>query len=371
MKFVLFYHSLVSDWNHGNAHFLRGIVRELIALGHRVDVYEPSHGWSLENLLAAKGPDAVRQFHQAYPGLTSHFYSTNDVPRALDDADVVIVHEWNTPALIAEIGRLAYTRGIRAYFHDTHHRCVTDPAAMALLDLSGYEGVLAFGNTLAECYRRHRWADQVWVWHEAADTRLFVPTSHPDAVEGRDPLVWIGNWGDDERTAELHEFLIDPIADLRLRARIHGVRYPRQALRALKQAGIEYGGWLPNHKVPGIFARHQCTVHVPRRAYREALRGIPTIRMFEALACALPLISAPWDDDEQLFRPGTDYLVARDGRQMREHLRAVLNTPSMAAELARNGLQTVRSRHTCAQRVRELLQIIGSQPISAAVGGLA
>ena len=36
MKFVLFYHSLVSDWNHGNAHFLRGIVRELMARGHEV-----------------------------------------------------------------------------------------------------------------------------------------------------------------------------------------------------------------------------------------------------------------------------------------------------------------------------------------------
>ncbi|MGH8174867.1 MAG: glycosyltransferase, partial [Steroidobacter sp.] len=46
MKFVLFYHSLVSDWNHGNAHFLRGVVSELLARGHAVDVYEPENGWS-------------------------------------------------------------------------------------------------------------------------------------------------------------------------------------------------------------------------------------------------------------------------------------------------------------------------------------
>ena len=30
MKFVLFYHSFASCWNHGNAHFLRGVARELI-----------------------------------------------------------------------------------------------------------------------------------------------------------------------------------------------------------------------------------------------------------------------------------------------------------------------------------------------------
>ena len=41
MRFVLFYHSLLSDWNHGNAHFLRGIAGELQHRGHEVVVYEP------------------------------------------------------------------------------------------------------------------------------------------------------------------------------------------------------------------------------------------------------------------------------------------------------------------------------------------
>jgi hypothetical protein len=39
VKFVLFYHSVVSDWNHGNPHFPRGIVRELIGRGHEVGLY--------------------------------------------------------------------------------------------------------------------------------------------------------------------------------------------------------------------------------------------------------------------------------------------------------------------------------------------
>ena len=41
MRVILFCHSLVSDWNHGNAHFLRGICGELLARGHEVQVYEP------------------------------------------------------------------------------------------------------------------------------------------------------------------------------------------------------------------------------------------------------------------------------------------------------------------------------------------
>lgn len=359
MKLVLFYHSLVSDWNHGNAHFLRGVVRELLELGHTVEVYEPASGWSLTHLIEEQGQSAIAGFRAAYPALRSRFYSEDevDLARVLDDADVAIVHEWNTPALIARVGATAARLGVRAYFHDTHHRSVTDPASMAMLDLSRYEGVLAFGETIAERYRENGWANQVWVWHEAADTRRFRPL----ARERTGDLVWVGNWGDEERTQELHELLIDPIADLKLKAKFFGVRYPQHALQTLDRAGIAFGGWLANHAVPEIFACHATTVHIPRRAYRESLRGIPTIRMFEALACGIPLVSAPWDDIERLFRPGLDYLVARNGAEMREHLRAILHSQALRESLARHGLETIRERHTCGHRVRELLSIVGGR----------
>jgi spore maturation protein CgeB len=89
----------------------------------------------------------------------------------------------------------------------------------------------------------------------------------------------------------------------------------------------------------------------------QALPGIPTIRVFEALACGIPLVSAPWDDCEGLFEPGEDFLVARDGAQMRKQLRALLADPQLAAGLAEHGRQTVLARHTCAHRVDELLGI--------------
>ncbi len=356
MKLVLFYHSLVSDWNHGNAHFLRGVVRELLALGHAVEVREPAHGWSLTHLIAEHGQRALAEFRAAYPELSSRFHTEDqlELEQALEGADLVIVHEWNTPALVAKVGEIAARLGVRAFFHDTHHRSVTDPASMSRLDLSRYEGVLAYGETIAERYRTNGWAQRVWVWHEAADVGWF----HPLASEREGDLVWVGNWGDDERTEELHEFLIEPVSELGLAARIFGVRYPPSALRALARAGISYGGWLANHAVPRAFARHACTVHVPRRVYRDCLWGIPTIRMFEALACGIPLVSAPWIDCERLFRTDVDYLVARDGREMREHLRLIMHSPELRASLARHGLETIRAHHTCAQRVRQLLSIV-------------
>jgi spore maturation protein CgeB len=135
------------------------------------------------------------------------------------------------------------------------------------------------------------------------------------------------------------------------------VRYPDDALKRLADCGIAYGGWLPNYEAPRVFARHAVTVHVPRRPYVAALPGIPTIRPFEALACGIPLVSAPWNDAEHLFTPGEDYLVARGGEEMRAHLRAVLNDRELAAALSARGRETVLARHTCAHRVDELLEI--------------
>jgi len=177
------------------------------------------------------------------------------------------------------------------------------------------------------------------------------------AKETAGDLVWIGNWGDDERADELEEFLIRPVQALGLKARVYGVRYPDHAQRALADAGIEYGGWLPNFEVPRVFAQFKVTVHIPRRPYVKTLAGIPTIRPFEALACGIPLVCSPWRDIEHLFTPGRDYLVARNSAEMTRHLRSLVTDEKKRTKLAKHGLSTIHSRHTCAHRVAELLDI--------------
>jgi spore maturation protein CgeB len=320
-------------------------------------MYEPADGWSAANLLADHGAAALSGWRAAYPMLDSVSYPPGgpDLDAALDGADLVLVHEWNDPALVARIG--AHRRCGGRYlllFHDTHHRVVSDPAAIRAFDLESYDGVLAFGEVLRDAYLRQGWARRAFTWHEAADIALFRP---PETRSPERDLVWVGNWGDGERTAELDEFLIGPIRDLGLSALIHGVRYPDEALAALSAAGIAFSGYLPNVRVPAAFAAARLTVHVPRRPYVRMLPGIPTIRVFEALACGIPLVSAPWIDAEGLFSPGLDYLVAEDGAAMRRHMRLILNEPEIGRALAEHGLRTVQARHSCAHRVDELLSI--------------
>ncbi|HEV2080240.1 MAG TPA: glycosyltransferase [Allosphingosinicella sp.] len=356
MKIVYFTHSLASCWNHGNAHFLRGVLRELIARGHEVQAYEPEHSWSLKNLLDDHGPSGLEAYKRAYPELGSRMFGDKaKLEKMVDGAEVVMVHEWNDPSLVAAMGRLRLAGGkFRLLFHDTHHRAVSDPEAIRAFDLWGYDGVLAFGETLAEVYRKWGWGDRVFVWHEAADIRHF----HPPAQEGeREGLVWIGNWGEGERTKELENFLFRPARDARLPLEVFGVRYPPEALRLLEGYGVTYSGWLPNARAPEVFAKHLATVHVPRKFYSTILPGIPTIRVFEALACGIPLVSAPWEDSEGLFRTGEDYLTAANGAEMTKQLRRLRDDADLRASLVASGLETIRTRHTCAHRAEELLAI--------------
>ncbi len=150
---------------------------------------------------------------------------------------------------------------------------------------------------------------------------------------------------------------------------VHGVRYPAEALEALGETGLAYKGWLPNAEAPAVFAQHRMTVHVPRRPYVEALPGIPTIRVFEALACGIPLVSAPWRDEEGLFRAGEDFLVAHDSTEMTRHLNAIRHDQDLAQGLVASGLYRIRERHTCAHRVDELLAILAT--IAAPAGTAA
>jgi spore maturation protein CgeB len=89
----------------------------------------------------------------------------------------------------------------------------------------------------------------------------------------------------------------------------------------------------------------------------DVLPGVPTIGVFEALACGIPLVVGGWRDSEGLFSAGHDHLVAANGREMARHMRMLLRDTDARRELARNGRERVLAKHTCAHRVDELVEI--------------
>jgi spore maturation protein CgeB len=364
LRFRLFAHSWVSDWNHGNAHFLRGLARELQRNGHEVRCYEELGSWSLTNLVKTEGEaaiEAIDEFRKTYPELDIRFYQQDDtfdefLTEELKDSDFVILHEWNDPKVVNAILGRKQQFGFKALFHDTHHRAYTSAGEILKFQLHLFDGVLAFGEAIRKIYTDGFGIAKAWTFHEAADTTVFCPIP----MAKKNDVVWIGNWGDEERTRELMEFLIGPAKELTQRSRsvvVHGVRYPDVAKATLAEAGVEYRGYLPNLSAPVVYAQSCLTVHIPRRQYSNGLSGIPTIRVFEAMACGAPLVCAPWSDAEQLFRPGQDYVVVKDGVEMASALENLLDDSNRRAQIAASGLETINARHTCKHRAEQLEEI--------------
>ena len=133
MRVVIFCHSLLSDWNHGNAHFLRGRCDRAgrarargprLRAARRLERDEPG---ARARRAAARG--GAHRFPDAASGALRGALA-RPRPRALARAPtLVLVHEWNEPELVRAIGRQrARQGGFALLFHDTHHRAVTDPA---------------------------------------------------------------------------------------------------------------------------------------------------------------------------------------------------------------------------------------------------
>jgi spore maturation protein CgeB len=360
LNLAYFAHTLRSDWNNGNAHFLRGLTRALGQLGHEVTVYEADSEWSIDNLRTeSQGEASLERFSAVYSDLDLQTYDQRQTEEQwreqLRGVHLVIFHEWNPPALSQMLLRLRDELGYKLLFHDTHHRASSSPEQMERFGLRRFDGVLAFGEALRKIYRDKFGVERVWTLHEAADTTVFKPIPE---IERENRIVWVGNWGDGERSRELCEFLLRPAAILHGIAdtTIFGVRYPEDGLAMLQRTGVRYGGYLANLDAPRIYATSKTTVHVPRQQYTQAMHGIPTIRVFEALACGVPLVSAPWEDTEGLFRDG-DFLWAEDTIDMAQTLQRLITDRAAAEDQAARGLETVLARHTCAHRAQELTAI--------------
>jgi spore maturation protein CgeB len=362
MRFAFFYQSVISDWNHGNAHFLRGIMRALQSRGHECTCYEQADNWSLTNLLRVN-PRAIDDFLTWFPDLHFERYSPGSdlamwVRRRLADTHTVIVHEWNEPEVIRAVAEVSRELGIRALFHDTHYRVVLDDAHRARLGLDHFDAILAYSPSVADRYRALGYR-RVHVLHEAADTTVYAPMSQAKTTD----VVFVGNYGDGDRSEELEDYVFGPRAKLQhLRYAIYGVRYPEHVVARLNNGlDISYRGWLPNVQVPRIYSSARVVLHVPRRQYVDLLPGTPTIRVFEALASGACLISLPWQDTDHLFEVGKDYAVASSPAEMRDLIAWLCADDAAREAFGRQGYRTILDRHTCAHRADELLELVRTQ----------
>ena len=207
-------------------------------------------------------------------------------------------------------------------------RSERDPA----FDLDGYDGVLAFGEALADVYRRGAGASGST---SGTRPRTRASSARPPSRTSAAGLVWIGNWGDDERSAELESSsLVRKRVGLPLD--IYGVRYPAEAWRCFRRYGAPIAAGFPMRACRRS-SRAICDRSCAAPALRDALPGIPTIRVFEALACGIPLVSAPWRIRKACSGPARISWSRRDERRDGAPSGRARTMPICARSLVENG----------------------------------
>ena len=192
---------------------------------------------------------------------------------------------------------------------------------------------------IAEIYEQRGWGNRVWTWHEAADTRVF----HPSTREKTGDLVWIGNWGDDERSDELTEFLLEPAWRLGLAATVYGVRYPERRSPRSPPAASATAAGSPTRGAGGV-----------RPPPRHGTRPAPPLCADAARHPDHPRLRGAG-----LRHPAGQRAVAGRGGAVpggrlphrprwrgdgSSQLRAVLSDPDLAASIIETGLATIAER---------------------------
>ncbi|MCU1455495.1 MAG: hypothetical protein JWN46_3641 [Acidimicrobiales bacterium] len=347
LRIVILGLSITSSWGNGHATNYRGLVRALSARGHDVLFLERDLPWYADNRDLPHPPDGRTVLYRSLPELRARHAA--DVAQA----DLVVVGSYVPDGI--EIGRwvASTAAGVRAFFDlDTPVTlAAVDEDACAYLDrdlIAAYDLYLSFtgGPTLDRL--RRLGARRPVTFHCFVDPDAYRPAS----VRTRWALGYLGTYSVD-RQPMLERLLVQP-ARLRpeLRFVVAGARYPREIRWPANVERIEH---LPPGAHPAFFGAQTLTLNVTRA---EMVRAgwSPSVRLFEAAACATPVVSDRWDGLGALFVEGKEILVADDTGEVLELLDSL--PPAMATRIGRRARRRVLAGHTAAHRAAALEHVV-------------
>lgn len=336
--------SITSSWGNGHATTYRGLVRALARRGHSVIFLERNLPWYADNRDLAAPPYARTHIYRGLADLRRRFAS------CVREADLVIVGSYVPDGIAVGEWVQETARGLTAFYD------IDTPVTVAALErgqctyltadlVAGYDLYLSFtGGPILRRLARAYGARMARPFYCSVDPELYCP----EDVRPRWDLGYLGTYSAD-RQPKLAALLIEPArAWPEGRFVVAGPQYPR---------GI---GWPENvrriqHLAPNkhrrFFNSQRFTLNVTRADMVRA-GWSPSVRLFEAAACAAPIISDWWDGLDTLFAPDREILVARSRDDVEHILRHIGEDERRAIGTAAR--ERVLAAHTGAHRVREL-----------------
>ncbi|WP_349356538.1 bifunctional glycosyltransferase/UDP-glucuronate decarboxylase [Sphingosinicella terrae] len=343
MKLVVLGLSLSSSWGNGHATTYRSLLKAFAARGHDILFLERDVPWYR----------AQRDLAQPAFCRLEYYQSIDDLDRwrgEIETADAVIVGSYVPEGV--EVGRRVQriARGVTAFYD------IDTPVTLAKLArgdfeylspdlIAGYDLYLSFtgGPTLARLERDHG-SPAARALHCCVD-----PDAYPAlVVPKRWDLSYLGTYSDD-RQPTLERLLIEPARKLpHLRFVVAGPQYPD---------GIDWPSNVEriDHVAPAdhaaFYGASRFTLNVTR-ADMIAAGWSPSVRLFEAAACAIPVISDRWDGIGELLEPDREIILADTSEEVTSRL---ARTPDgEARSIGRAARARILASHSASQRANEL-----------------
>jgi spore maturation protein CgeB len=344
LKIVLLGLSITSSWGNGHATTYRGLVRELVARGHDVLFLERDKPWYASARDLPHPPYGRTVLYRSVDELKKKFAA--DVRRA----DVVIVGSYVPNGVTVGEWVTKTARGVTAFYD------IDTPITLAMLDEANelylsaelvrrYHLYLSFtgGPVLQRLERDYGAAMARPLYCSVDPAEYFFEQS-----EVRWDLGYMGTYSSD-RQAALENLMFDT-ARRRSECKmvIAGAQYPSTIRWPSNVLRIEH---LPPARHRAFYGQQKFTLNLTRALMIRAGYS-PSVRLFEAAACACPIISDRWKGLEQFLKPGKEILIADSSDQVLDYL-----TQISAAERARIGRKArarIIAAHTPAHRAAEL-----------------
>jgi spore maturation protein CgeB len=334
--------SITSAWGNGHATTYRALLRALSARGHDLVFLERDVPWYAENRDLPAPRFCRAALYRSLDELDARFAAT------VRDADVVVVGSYVPDGVAVGDWVLAGARGLTAFYDiDTpvtaRKLAAGDREYVAPEQLSRYHLYLSFtgGPLLDELARR--WGARPRPLYCAVDPALY----HPEPAPPRWDLGYLGTWSAD-RQPPLERLLVDPARrwpDGRFA--VAGAMYPDT---------IEWPANVERvvHVSPGehraFYNAQRFTLNVTR-ADMAAAGWSPSVRLFEAAACGVPIISDWWPGLDELFAIGgaaPEIFVSRSSDETLALLRGLSDEERRA--VAARARRRVLGEHTAAHR---------------------
>ena len=339
--------SITSSWGNGHATTFRALVRELDARGHEVLFLERDVPWYAAQRDLPEPPYGRTELYRDLDELKGRFGA------AVAGADAVIVGSFVPDGV--EVGRWVTTRagGVTAFYD------IDTPVTLAKLEAGDHEYLdpdlvprydlyLSFtgGPTLTRLERKWR-ARRARPLYCSVDAERYRPAE--GGAEPRWDLGYLGTYAPD-RQEGLERLLLGPARRWpEGRFAVAGPQFP-EGVRW--PANVERFEHVPPGEHPAFYTAQRFTLNLTRAAMREA-GWAPSVRLFEATACGVPVIGDRWPGLEEFFAPGEEILIA-DGPD--EALAALRGLPEdERLELAARGRERTLAHHTAAHRAEELV----------------